>query len=549
MLEAPTFYAKPALLHAVAALFAAAAAALVPWLPALLGVPAAEAGGGGAGVEAGMGGVANGEVGSSARLLDALRSADWPVRRAAAEALTVLMVSLGPALHAAPGPLLLAIEARLSEARHDKVKPARDAVNEAVAVARELRGYDGPPHDTAQWRIWVQHRVAGDRVGGDPNSGGCGGSGMGALGASPKSTRGHALSARRTRSPPPQLQAQSREWVTGGGRRALSEAFREAHFSGDAVLVPCVSLTPCVEHAREHADKYPGAETVRSTGTGATAREHNRDRDNAALALRARGPGQHCGGGGDDSEGHRVAPWIDPHQGSTELPPGEEAPAWISLAAQLDNQLDVELARSNRRLEQENEGNGARAGTSEAGPGEQSHVPQGQEQPHEGAGVRLKEGRGIGFVHCEIKEDEAGGSYRGSINAEGVQDYDKDADVRRQLGQLVAAQAHVLERLGVFVSETTAAIATLTHRMDALEGVVGAAASVSIAASANRVQERRDDTVEATDTAEALAKDRAALEDEKVALREAAAQLERAAAQLEQVVPGTGSLGSEGLTI
>jgi uncharacterized coiled-coil protein SlyX len=161
----------------------------------------------------------------------------------------------------------------------------------------------------------------------------------------------------------------------------------------------------------------------------------------------------------------------------------------------------------------------------------------------------LKEGRGIGFVHCEIKEDEAGGSYRGSINAEGVQDYDKDADVRRQLGQLVAAQAHVLERLGVFVSETTAAIATLTHRMDALEGVVGAAASVSIAASANRVQERRDDTVEATDTAEALAKDRAALEDEKVALREAAAQLERAAAQLEQVVPGTGSLGSEGLTI
>ena len=101
MLGAQTFYAKPALLHAMAALFNAAAHALMPQLPALLGLPLPGSSLATAGSGGGEGFVGDPPWASSAlsvRLLDALRSADWPVRRGAAEALTALMYALGPPL-------------------------------------------------------------------------------------------------------------------------------------------------------------------------------------------------------------------------------------------------------------------------------------------------------------------------------------------------------------------------------------------------------------------------------------------------------------------
>ena len=246
MLSAPNFYAKAALVQAIAALFAAAAFAVGPQLPALLGVAAAANANARAGAErsgllegesanprddAGFRGGANeanganggedeGAVGETideeaeieaedganagalaedsaptdgkkdkrlsaanvgervassetatvfpGGLLDATGSHDWPVRRAAAEAITVLLCDLGPGLEnetVTPVPLVDAIERVLETRRHDKVKPARDAVCTALSVVDALRRYAAeklPLHDVAMWRRWVRTELGQD---------------------------------------------------------------------------------------------------------------------------------------------------------------------------------------------------------------------------------------------------------------------------------------------------------------------------------------------------------------------------------------------------
>ena len=236
MLHAPHFYAKEALVRAIAALFSSAAFAVGPQLPALLGVSAARAdakwrgliGGGGSaddgatkhpggGTDAPLGddtvgagddtvGAGDDTVGagddtaaalkkkrvkkkcvsvdatvgerdSSARanvtvvpggLLHATGSRDWPVRRAAAEALTVLLCDLGPGLEndtVTPVPLVDAIGRALEQRKHDKVKPARDAFLTALSVVDALRRYAAakmPSHDIAMWRRWVRSELGED---------------------------------------------------------------------------------------------------------------------------------------------------------------------------------------------------------------------------------------------------------------------------------------------------------------------------------------------------------------------------------------------------
>ena len=77
----------------------------------------------------------------------ALSSSDWPVRRAAAEAIKALVIALGPGLDS-PGPPALPVNvqsasARAAEAlercRFDKVRPVREAVQEAQAVLLDLQ--------------------------------------------------------------------------------------------------------------------------------------------------------------------------------------------------------------------------------------------------------------------------------------------------------------------------------------------------------------------------------------------------------------------------
>jgi len=120
------------------------------------------------------------------------------------------------------------------------------------------------------------------------------------------------------------------------------------------------------------------------------------------------------------------------------------------------------------------------------------------------------------------------------------------AALRAQMTALAQAQATVLERIGVFVQESSAAIANLTarvegaersvadavERVELMENQVGAAVSAgaTVAASAAALAAAHPDTAKLTE-------ERAALEREKAQLRDAAAQLERAASNLERVVP------------
>ena len=92
------------------------------------------------------------------------------MRRAAAEAITVLLCDLGPGLEnetVTPVPLVDAIERVLESRRHDKVKPARDAIGTALSVVDALRRYAAeklPLHDVAMWRRWVRTEL-GEEVG------------------------------------------------------------------------------------------------------------------------------------------------------------------------------------------------------------------------------------------------------------------------------------------------------------------------------------------------------------------------------------------------
>ena len=83
----------------------------------------------------------------SSGLIAALSNPDWPVRRAAAEAFKALAVALGPGLNGSGQPTMTdaaqAGAARATEAldrcRFDKVRPVREAVQEAQAVLQDLQ--------------------------------------------------------------------------------------------------------------------------------------------------------------------------------------------------------------------------------------------------------------------------------------------------------------------------------------------------------------------------------------------------------------------------
>lgn len=73
-----------------------------------------------------------------------MRSPDWPVRRAAAEALKALTITLGPQLDGATLPVTgqtpsAAAADALDKCRFDKVKPVRDSMLEALAVLQDLQ--------------------------------------------------------------------------------------------------------------------------------------------------------------------------------------------------------------------------------------------------------------------------------------------------------------------------------------------------------------------------------------------------------------------------
>ena len=168
MLDAKTFYAKPALLGAITALFRSAAGAVAPQLPAMLGVRVPRQG-----VDVDDEDDEDDEAAAAAAeadenaggILGALKSPDWPTRRGAAEAVAALLYALGPALDnetVTTTPLVDAIEARVRERGFDKVRPARDAVHVATSLVRALRRYGEerlPAHDVAAWRLFARGEV------------------------------------------------------------------------------------------------------------------------------------------------------------------------------------------------------------------------------------------------------------------------------------------------------------------------------------------------------------------------------------------------------
>jgi hypothetical protein len=83
----------------------------------------------------------------SSGLVSALSNSDWPIRRAAADAIKALAIALGPELDS-PGQAALAsgvqsVSCRAAEAlekcRFDKVRPVREVVQEAQAVLLDLQ--------------------------------------------------------------------------------------------------------------------------------------------------------------------------------------------------------------------------------------------------------------------------------------------------------------------------------------------------------------------------------------------------------------------------
>lgn len=278
-LGVPTFQAKSKLLEAIAALLSAAGMGLLNEVPVLLGiqdnaVPRATTN--------------SSEMEGKVGLLPELQYGDWPIRKAAAEALRSLCISLGPALNTGGLALVDVCTNHLQAARFDKVKPAREAIADALLVFSELGAYNGPHHDLTRWQIWVRHRV--QKV---PTKD------VTALGSSSaRSSEGRCGSARRM--------------------RVLSEAFREAHLNGEdtvclpsrgTVVPPDHESTPPVSHANHKStlNDLQGESLVSGVDV---AREAD---------------GQYFMQSTSDAS--------------------QPVPAWVSMAAELANEFDDELQR------------------------------------------------------------------------------------------------------------------------------------------------------------------------------------------------------------
>ena len=662
MLSAPNFYAKAALVQAIAALFAAAAFAVGPQLPALLGVGAANANarpgaerlgllegesanprddagfrGGANEVNGANGGEDEGAVGETideeaeieaedganagalaedsaptdgkkdkrrsaanvgervassetatvfpGGLLDATGSHDWPVRRAAAEAITVLLCDLGPGLEnetVTPVPLVDAIERVLETRRHDKVKPARDAVCTALSVVDALRRYAAeklPLHDVAMWRRWVRTELGQDvgslgedghaaalvdlrRAARDPRG-------------AKENTRPGRITLEYVRDPTTDASDPGLKAERVIRRQKLSSGFREANIDAHAseeiiVKVPArpnrfgaaaaaEAEAPAAAgepEARVPCDDTATAQTPRLGAEGNTYEVASSDGDDDAREIDdADAANQPRPVAADVSETAALPPTVaaetpapparrphpdDANAALAALPDGvsddEDAPEWMHMAKSIERDGGFKPPAPRRVALPPPV---ADVGADDVPVLDETYA---DEVMHFDAPVRVK------------RDDETA-----KKNVASMREFDADAhdatleEMREQMRKMAESQSQVLIRIGDFVTESSKTIAGLTERVESMENTVGAAVSsaATVASAAQRMAERDNaeslrlssraaklSAARATEEVKlALARDRAALEEEKAQLRAAAAQLERAASQLERVVP------------
>ena len=516
-LELPNFHAKPALLHAVTALFAAAGGQCGSHLPVVLGVPPPEGSRDGSANVAEWNAVtSHGSVGTNGGVLGALASEEWPTRRAAAQAITALVYALGPMLDNANvtlTPLLDAIERALDVHRHDKVKPARDAVAAAAALVAELKNFrdKGPGgDDLGAWRNWAREELGEGIADVGEHVGSNGAAGLKPGVASPRRPRGAGA---------------------GTARRELSEAFMEAHApkelptEGDVVEV-AVPKNPPPAHVVD-ATEVP-AQAAADVTEGASEKSTRGGWDGAADGTSTDGD--------ENVPPHRPQPVSPSQQRPPVVPPSKQPP----VASRSLTETEPFTFDTSHRMAPDGSPDDDDPSDG-AAPGWMSLA----KEIESGAKTRLKTRVDPNVVVAA--NDESSSPVDIAMAAgDSTIDAGEVAALRKQMTALAAAQATVLERIGVFVQESSRAIQTLTARIDAsesavadavervevMENQVGAAvsASAAVASSAAALAAQHPDTAK-------LAQERAALEREKAQLRDAAAQLERAASNLERVVP------------
>ena len=597
MLDAKTFYAKPALLGAITALFRSAAGAVAPQLPAVLGVRVPRRG---VDVDdeddedAAMAAAAEAEE-NTGGLLGALKSPDWPTRRGAAESVAALLYALGPALDndtVASTPLVDAIEARVRECGFDKVRPARDAVHVTMSLVQALRRYGEerlPAHDVAAWRRFARGEV-GEHVA--------------SLGEESRAAAGETRACEPKMSPGlASRKARRREDVfdasagaKSADRRESIAAFREAniaaHGNKDVVVMVPNRPPPALERAPlpppppprddSHRASRPFEEDAapRSPPSTVEAARGNSPVGAEGNTYEVASSEGGSPNGGDESPRPRAgsgrsSPEPEPEPEVLTLDvipatlapvtlrasaedvafagaiPDEDAPAWMTVATQIEREGGFQPPARPPRVDRIPPARAADAGAEvETGTETGTGTGTGTAGEDSDAAAEAEEAYDDFVV---AKGPRGGGRARRRGSVERDEEDGAIEEIREQIRRLAASQSAVLERVGAFVNESAAAIATLTDRVEAMENTVGAAvsASANVAKSAaaladnDRTEALRMSShaaklsaVRATESVKLeLARERAELEKEKAQLRDAAAQLERAAAQLERVVP------------
>ncbi|DBA81597.1 TPA: hypothetical protein ACH3X1_007364 [Trebouxia sp. C0004] len=104
---------------------------------------------------------------NSSGLVSALSNPDWPIRRAAADAIKALAIALGPDLDSPSQAALTSgvqsVSCRAAEAlekcRFDKVRPVREVVQEAQAVLFDLQEYASSGSSSSGWSAWLAPRL------------------------------------------------------------------------------------------------------------------------------------------------------------------------------------------------------------------------------------------------------------------------------------------------------------------------------------------------------------------------------------------------------
>ena len=558
MLDAQSFHAKAALLDAIAALFKSAAGSVGPQVPALLGVPwPADAEEGPPpefetyGRVATSGGTHPGEAENSQQgsggLLDALGSPDWPVRRSAAEAVAALVYALGPALDAesvtlVPGGVSGAIAASLERSGHDRVRPARDAVANALAAANALRKYEEemrPTHDVAAWRAWVREEV-GEWIASVGEERESSGSSSGSRGGGTASSPGARALAER-KAPARGRTSGSKEnerRALGRSRRELSEAFREAnaaHGAGEDVVIkvparppPAMARAPNPPPPNVTGERWgAGAERdadalARANSPAASASDAEAAADDASSPVGGAEGNTYevASSGGDERRGGREggsSPGDEPTSDTIfdafaarraksperfgeafaagDPDPGAaaaedrlealmvndgDAPEWMNVATEIERGGGYKPpAASSLEIATIEEEEEEEEGTEEEG-----------EEGGEGEGTRPTTGPAPPGSSASAPRRASGRASGKTATARsrpgpGAGAWGSDEsflvveELREQMRHLAASQAKVLESIASFVRETADAQAALTERVERMENTVGAAMSAA----------------------------------------------------------------------